>query len=59
MELLEAAVEAGVDAVKIQTYRPDTLTIDAEIDHFTIFEGTWDGQKLYELYEDGYMLWEW
>ena len=60
MELLEAAVEAGADAVKIQTYRPDTLTIDAETDHFTISEGTpWDGQTLYELYEEGYMPWEW
>lgn len=60
IEVLEVAVEAGADAVKIQTYRPDTLTIDAETDHFIISEGTpWDGQKLYELYEEGYMPWEW
>jgi N-acetylneuraminate synthase len=60
MELLEAAVEAGADAVKIQTYRPDTLTIDADTDYFTISDGTpWDGQTLYELYEKGYMPWQW
>ena len=60
LELLESAAEAGADAVKVQTYRPETITIDAENDYFTISNGTpWDGQTLYDLYEEGSMPWEW
>jgi N-acetylneuraminate synthase len=60
LKLLNAAADAGADAVKIQTYRPDTLTIDVDNDYFRISDGTlWDGQTLYQLYDEGYMPWEW
>lgn len=58
--IVELAAEAGADAVKLQTYRADTMTIDCDKDYFTIGEGTeWEGQNLYELYEDAYTPWEW
>ncbi|MDW8096471.1 MAG: pseudaminic acid synthase, partial [Aquificaceae bacterium] len=56
----EAIKEAGADAVKLQTYRPDTITIDAKNEYFMIKEGTlWDGQYLYDLYKKAYTPWEW
>ena len=55
-----AAKEAGADAVKMQTYRPDTITIDCKNEFFQINNGTlWDGTTLYKLYESAYMPWEW
>jgi pseudaminic acid synthase len=59
LEILRAAKESGADAVKVQTYRPDTITIDCNNKHFRIEEGPWAGQTLYELYEKAYMPWEW
>lgn len=58
--LVRAAAEAGADAVKCQTYTPDTLTIDCDEPHFRLEEGTpWAGRTLYELYQEAYTPWEW
>lgn len=60
VELIKAAKKAGADAVKLQTYTPDTITIDCENVYFKINEGTlWDGKTLYELYKEAYTPWEW
>jgi pseudaminic acid synthase len=57
---IKAAKEAGADAVKVQTYTSDTLTIDCDNSYFTINSGTiWDGRTLYDLYREAYMPWEW
>jgi N-acetylneuraminate synthase len=59
-ELLRHAKEAGADAVKLQTYTADTLTIDADLPPFRIKEGTlWSGRNLHDLYEEAYTPWEW
>jgi len=58
--LIHAAKEAGADAVKLQTYTPDTLTIPSDKEYFRIGGGTlWDGRTLYDLYGEAYMPWEW
>lgn len=57
--ILKAAKEAGADAVKLQTYTPDTMTIDCDNEHFRIRGTPWDGRTLYELYGDAYTPWEW
>ena len=58
--LVEAAKESGADAVKLQTYTPDTLTIRSDKENFRIGGGTlWDGRTLYELYSEAYTPWEW
>ncbi|MBN2725416.1 MAG: pseudaminic acid synthase [Deltaproteobacteria bacterium] len=55
-----AARDSGADAIKIQTYTPDTLTIDCRNEHFMVSGGTlWDGQSLYELYKTAFTPWEW
>ncbi len=60
VKLIKAAKEAGADAIKLQTYTPDTITIDCNNDYFQIKQGTlWDGQSLYELYKKAYTPWEW
>lgn len=57
---IHAAKEAGADAVKLQTYTPDTLTIDSSKEYFRVQGGTlWDGRTLYELYKEAYTPWEW
>jgi pseudaminic acid synthase len=59
VEIIEAAAEAGANAIKLQTYTPDTLTIDCDDEYFRI-EGTlWEGHTLYDLYSKAYMPWEW
>jgi pseudaminic acid synthase len=59
-QLVRAAAASGADAVKVQTYTPDTLTIRSESEHFRIGGGTpWDGRSLYELYGEGSMPWDW
>lgn len=57
--LIEAAKAAGADAVKMQTYRPDTITLDSDRDDFQISDGLWKGRTLYELYEEAHTPWDW
>jgi len=60
VKIIKAAKEAGADAIKLQTYTPDTITIDCDNEYFQIKQGTlWDGQTLYELYKKAYTPWEW
>ncbi|MFT5248563.1 MAG: pseudaminic acid synthase [bacterium] len=60
LETIRAAKRTGADAVKIQTYTADTLTIDCKNDYFKINHGTaWDGEYLYDLYNRAYTPWEW
>lgn len=60
VEILYAAKEAGADAIKIQTYTPDTITLDCDDPCFQITQGTiWDGTTLHKLYETAYTPWEW
>lgn len=59
-KIIKAAKEAGADAVKIQTYTADTITIDSKDKIFmTHDDGLWAGQSLYELYQKAYTPWEW
>ena len=60
VEMIHAAKQVGADAVKLQTYTPDTLTIDCDNEYFRIGKGSiWQGQKLYDLYSKAYMPWDW
>ncbi|MFO4680821.1 pseudaminic acid synthase [Vibrio cholerae] len=59
LKIIEEAAKAGADAVKLQTYRPDTITLNSDADEFKIKGGLWDGRTLYELYEEAHMPWEW
>jgi len=58
-EIVHAAKESGADCIKVQTYTPDTLTIDCSNRYFQVGNGTWQGENLYQLYGKGYMPWEW
>jgi pseudaminic acid synthase len=60
VDLIHAVKEAGADAVKIQTFTPDTMTINCDNEYFKIGEGTiWEGKNLYSLYKEAYTPWEW
>lgn len=60
IETIRAAKRAGADAIKLQTYTADTLTIDCEKDDFIIKSGSiWDGKTFYKLYQQAYTPWEW
>lgn len=57
---IKAAAESGADGIKLQTYTPDTMTIDCDNEYFRIKQGTiWDGQNLYDLYKTAYTPWKW
>lgn len=58
-EIVHAAAESGADCIKVQTYTPDTLTIDCSNPYFQVKGGTWEGENLYRLYGKAYMPWEW
>jgi sialic acid synthase SpsE len=58
-KIIDMAKTAGADAVKLQTYRPDTITMDVRTPQFMIEGGLWDGLSLYELYKSAHMPWEW
>lgn len=57
--LVERAKQSGADALKIQTYRPDTITLDSNLPDFYISDGLWAGKTLYELYDSAYTPWDW
>lgn len=60
LKSVQAAAEVGADAIKLQTYTPDTITIDCDNEYFRLNYGTiWDGQTLYDLYKQAYTPWEW
>jgi pseudaminic acid synthase len=60
LDLIGLAKDSGADAVKIQTYTPDTITLDCDAEYFRIGKGTiWEGKNLYKLYGEAYTPWEW
>lgn len=60
VKTIKSIKEAGADAIKLQTYTADTITIDSEKEYFRIKQGTlWDGHTLYKLYKEAYTPWEW
>jgi pseudaminic acid synthase len=60
VEIIKVAKECGADAIKLQTYTPDTITIDCDNEYFQIKQGTiWDGTTLHKLYEEAYTPWDW
>jgi pseudaminic acid synthase len=59
VELIQAAHEAGADAIKLQTYTPDTITLKSDKEYFRIKNSIWEGRYLYDLYAEAYTPWEW
>lgn len=59
LDIMTAVRDAGADAVKLQTYTPDTMTIDYDGEDFTITEGPWEGHTLYDLYAQAQTPWDW
>ena len=58
-KIMEAAKKAGADAIKLQTYTQDTITIDCDSEDFQIKGEMWGGKTLYQLYKEAHMPWEW
>ena len=59
LRIIEEAKRAGADAVKLQTYRPDTITLKSDLPDFQISDGLWAGRTLYDLYEWAHTPWDW
>lgn len=59
LEIIKQAKICGADAVKLQTYKADTITLNSQNEEFMIRGGLWDGQSLYELYEKAHLPWDW
>jgi N-acetylneuraminate synthase len=59
LKIIEEAKKAGADAIKLQTYTADTITLDCNSEDFQIRGGLWDGKTLYKLYQEAHMPWEW
>ena len=61
IEIVDKAAKCGADMIKLQTYTPDTMTLNLKEKNFKIYEkdSIWKGQSLYELYEKAYTPWEW
>ena len=59
LKIIEEAKKAGADAVKLQTYTAETITLDCDSEEFQIHGGLWDGKTLYQLYQEAHMPWEW
>lgn len=59
LKIIEEAKKAGADAVKLQTYTADTITLDCDSEEFQIHGGLWDGKTLYQLYQEAHMPWDW
>lgn len=59
LKIIEEAKKAGADAIKLQTYTADTITLDCDSEEFQIRGGLWDGKTLYQLYQEAHMPWDW
>ena len=59
INIIEAAKKSGADAVKLQTYTADTITLDVDSEDFIVRGGLWDGRTLYELYQEAHTPWDW
>ena len=59
IQLIDAAKEAGADAIKLQTYTPDTITIDHDGPDFRLEDGPWRGRTLHALYQEAHLPWDW
>jgi pseudaminic acid synthase len=59
LKIIDAARDAGADAIKLQTYTADTITLNCDSTHFMLHDTIWEGKTLYQLYEEAYTPWEW
>ncbi|MHA2359341.1 MAG: pseudaminic acid synthase [Candidatus Thorarchaeota archaeon] len=59
IKIIDAARDAGADAIKLQTYTADTITLNCDTEHFKLHDTIWEGKTLYQLYEEAYTPWEW